>query len=102
MPFNNDCNSNNNSNNNNPTQKSALEDHIACHQALLFCAELDRISRSLGFRLSFVLDFGSVLGGFISTFHFDLLGQSLRWVLRMLEFRETEGILVSDNVRRLL
>jgi hypothetical protein len=84
-----------------PQDKTAVDNESMedCRVALRFCAELQYILNYCGIKLAAAVDFGPILGGFISSPHFDVFGQEIRWVLKTLDLSEYNHVLVSDMVR---
>ena len=82
--------------------KSHADDNVNCYKAVLFCCEMDFIAKSMGMKLAFAVDFGAIVGGFVTSFQFDVFGQEIRWVLKMIDLHDFGRIVVSESVRQQL
>lgn len=82
--------------------KTFADDNINCYKTILFCCEMDYIAKSMGMKLAFAIDFGTIVGGFVTSFQFDIFGQEIRWLLRMIDLNDFGRIIISDSVRQQL
>lgn len=78
---------------------SASKYHTSAHKVLCFCCEVDVMAGFLGTRVAIAIEQGAVTLGFSVSSHFNIYGQEIRWLLRVIDLEDYGHINVSEGFR---
>lgn len=71
----------------------------SAHRVLCFCCEVDVMVNFLGTRIAIAIEHGSIPMGYSISSHFNMYGQEVRWLLRVIDLEDYGHIDISESFR---